>query len=64
MSHARPDDDLQPSIDGTAEATGSDMYRRMPLGDSLGGTPSEHVAETLTPDDGPADWGVDGGDAD
>ncbi|WP_403021001.1 hypothetical protein [Salinibacterium sp. GXW1014] len=52
--------DRRNQTDAAAQASG-DLYRRLPLGDSLGGTPTQHVAETLVPDDGMPDWGVDGG---
>lgn len=50
----------QESTDAAAQASG-DLYTRLPLGDSLGGTPQQHTAETLVPSDGVPDWGVDGG---
>jgi hypothetical protein len=58
MDAANPDK-TAPSDDTTAEPTGSDLYRRMPEGASLGGPQTEHVAETLEPGDGMPDWGVD-----
>lgn len=51
--------DMNDHADAAAQASG-DLYKRLPQGDSLGGTPTRHVAETFTPSDAP-DWGVDGG---
>ncbi|WP_168220121.1 MULTISPECIES: hypothetical protein [unclassified Salinibacterium] len=51
--------DKHDHTDAAAQASG-DLYKRLPQGDSLGGTPTQHAAETLAPGEVP-DWGVDGG---